>query len=110
MLSWAQSQDSMGGAGAVAGAGGSDAHFFLLGTRAALPPATLGMSPGWLEVDELVPGDSATTLRSRADPVGDRKLGLGSADAGGGRSRQPGLASERQIAGEGVRRGRLPER
>ena len=43
--------------------------------RAALPAAAFRMRPGWLAVEEWVPGD---------DQAGARRLGLGSAATDGG--------------------------
>lgn len=66
---------SGGGVGGVARAEGSDARFFLREFRAALPAAAFRMRPGWLAVEEWVPGD---------DQAGARRLGLGSAATDGG--------------------------
>lgn len=70
-----RSPGSGGGVGGVARAEGSDARFFLREFRAALPAAAFRMRPGWLAVEEWVPGD---------DQAGARRLGLGSAATDGG--------------------------
>lgn len=84
---------SGGGVGGVALAEGSDARFFLRESRAALPGAALRMRPGWLAVEEWVPGD---------DQAGGGRLGLGRAAADGGSA---GPRGEHHTAEEGVEQG-----
>ena len=81
---------SGGGVGGVARAEGSHARFFLREFRAALPAAAFRMRPGWLAVEEWVPGD---------DQAGARRLGLGSAAAKGGSQWVAGPRGEHQTPG-----------
>lgn len=89
-----------------------NAYFFLGGIPAALPPAPFGRCSGWLQVEEVGPGESARARQDRA--TGSRDWGAGARAEGAGPAGAglagAGLAGERRTAGEGMGGRHLVER